>query len=107
MTKQDARALGFKEGYSAGQYCIVEPDDRRESDCTCFRIIGKQVCVECLTYTAFESEQNARQYSPWEFIASAINGCGGRADGLWDAYDAGVAAGIKKAVRKRLAKVAA
>ena len=43
----------------------------------------------------------ARDFSPWEFIASAINR-GRNPDGQWEAYDKGVTAGIHAAVTKRM-----
>lgn len=102
MTKHNARAIGFREGFNAGQYCEVCDIDRSEACCDCE---DGQECEECLSYAAFQSEQNARDFSPWEFIAHEINSDEENAEELWESYDAGVAAGIKKAVRKRLAIV--
>ena len=43
-----------------------------------------------------------RQYTPFEFFAHDINACGDRADGLWDAYDDGVLAGIYACLKDEL-----
>lgn len=68
---------------------------------TTHTFVSDQVCADCLTTAAYESEQNARQYSPWEFLAHEINS-GRNPEGQWEAYDAGVAAGIKLGVTQRL-----
>jgi hypothetical protein len=49
-----------------------------------------------------EAESNARQFSPFEFLAHDINETGDRAEGLWEAYDAGVFAGAKAGARERM-----
>jgi hypothetical protein len=103
MNQREARSEGFGHGYDAAIYCEVSAEDRQQAGCGCQ---GDAVCSECLTSAAFESEQNARQFSPWEFLAHDINECGDRSEGLWEAYDAGVASGIKRGVRERLARKA-
>ncbi|MFH1865035.1 MAG: hypothetical protein ABIK85_04060, partial [Candidatus Eisenbacteria bacterium] len=75
MNKREARSEGVAAGYQAGLYNDTEED-------------------------AFEAEENARQYSPFEFLASEMNRSRDP-DGLWDAYDEGVAVGVRKALRER------
>jgi len=43
---------------------------------------------------AFDCEDLDRQMSPFEFLAHDINETGDRAEGLWEAFDEGIAKGI-------------
>lgn len=99
MTKQDAYYNGRDNGLAAVKYCEVYDNDIREAGCNHGHL---EACKDCLTSAAFDSEQNARQYTPFEFLAAEINAQGDRADGLWDSYDKGVAVGIKKGLTARL-----
>jgi hypothetical protein len=56
---------------------------------------------EVLTNAAYEAEMNARQYSPWEFIAQEINDSDDPEE-LWEQYERGVTAGIQRGVRERI-----
>ena len=102
MTKDNAYSIGYDNGYNAGELCEVGSDDIRQAGCDC-RTEEQQVpfCDECLTAAAFESEQNARQFSPFEFTAHDINESEDSEE-LWERYDEGVAAGIAAAVKGRL-----
>lgn len=100
MTKREAYEEGREQGHSAALYTKIGDSDRREAGCD--HASGE--CRECLTSAAFESEQNARQSSPWEFLAHDINDDEDHSEGLWDAYDKGVAVGVKRGVRERLRK---
>ena len=104
MNQREAKDAGREHGTSAARYCEVGDSDRKQAGCECE---APCVCMDCLTAAAFESESNAREYSPWEFLAAEINGAEDRAEGLWEAYDAGVAAGIKAEARRRLRAQAA
>lgn len=99
MNQKEAREHGRDAGLAAAKYTEASPEDKREAGCDC---ADGQECHECLTRAAFESESNARQYSPWEFLAHDINSSGDRSEGLWEAYDKGVEVGIRKGVRERL-----
>lgn len=84
MTKKDAYSEGYDNGYSAAQDGYKRADqswDEYESDC-------------------FETEENARQFSPFEFTASEINQSR-NSESLWEAYDRGVAKGIHDGVKER------
>src|SRR5215475_5103846 len=100
MNKRQAKQIGDRNGYGAAIYCDA-PDAtcRFEASCDCSQ---GNYCEDCLTSSAYDSEQNARQFSPFEFTASAINKSGNRTESLWNAYDEGVAAGIKRGVARRL-----
>lgn len=80
MNKMDARAEGFERGYCAAIYGTGGYKDEDE-----------------FFQMAYDSEDNARQMSPFEFLAHDINSTGDRAEGLWDAYEKGVNDGIDKA----------
>ena len=84
MTKKDARLEGTDRGYEAGAYGTEGFKNKEE-----------------FFDMAFESEDNSRQFSPFEFFAHDVNDSGDRPDGLWEAYDEGVTAGIKKAWKER------
>jgi len=53
--------------------------------------------VEKIADEAFEAEQNGRQYTPFEFLASAFNKAE-NADELWEEYDRGVGEGISTGI---------
>jgi len=99
VNQRQARDEGAKNGYAAGRYAEVSDHDRKEADCECE---GTAVCKDCLTTAAYQAEENARQFTPFEFTAKAINDSGDRAEGLWAAYDDGVRSGIAKGVRETL-----
>lgn len=103
MNQRQSFQLGKRAGYNAAIYAEVSDSDRHHACCDCE---GKQECEECIMSAAYECEQNARQYSPFEFTAHEIN-TGRNPEGQWDAYDSGVEAGIKAGIKKRLARVAA
>jgi hypothetical protein len=45
---------------------------------------------------AFQAEENARQFSPFEHFAADVNGLGEwDAEDVWDAYEIGVAEGVE------------
>ena len=48
----------------------------------------------------FAAADHSRCYSPAEFLAKEFNDAGDRANGLWDAYEDGVARTIRAEVRK-------
>ncbi|SRR5260370_14074876 len=104
MNLKEAKEHGIDAGDCAVFYCEVSDVDRREASCDCK---DEQVCEECLTQAAFDSEMNARDFTPFEFLAHDINGSSpsDRADGLWLAYDAGVALGIKQGLKERLKEI--
>jgi len=101
MNQTQAMNIGRAEGFGAAIHCEVGDSDRKQADCEC---VPPAICCDCLAEAAYESEQNARQFTPWEFIAKAINECGRRAQGLWDAYERGVGKGIWQGVKARLGK---
>jgi hypothetical protein len=57
---------------------------------------------ENFVHECLESEEHARQYSPFEFTAHEFNESR-NPDGLWDAYEKGVYRGIIDVVKKAVA----
>jgi hypothetical protein len=109
MTKQEIRQRGIDAGYQAAIYTEVSDSDREQAGCICIEaedITDQAECAECISAAAYESEQNARSYSPFEHLAHAINESRDP-ESQWDAYDAGVEAGIKRGIEARLRKVSA
>jgi hypothetical protein len=98
MTKKQCYQLGRNHGHEAGAFCEVFEGEQKEAGCT---HDPEFYCVECLTYAASEAELNRRDYSPFEFIAREINQSHDP-DGLWEAYEQGVAVGIRQTIRNRL-----
>ena len=104
MNQKQAFQLGKRAGYNAAIYTEVSEGNKRDAtNCHCD---DWECCADCLSVAAYESEQNARDFSPFEFTAHEIN-TGRNPEGQWDAYDNGVEAGIKAGIKKRLARVAA
>ena len=99
MNQQDAKDYGIQQGLAAIRYCEVSDEDIQEAGCD--HEDNETVCDDCLTSAAYDSEMNARQYSPFEFFAHDINETGDRAEGLWSAYDEGVGVGIKRGLEQR------
>lgn len=94
MNKREARALGRDAGRSSAENnawdAFYEWKMSGDLDDTLF---------EHVTSVAFEGEQNSRQFSPFEFLAHDINDSRDP-EGVWEAYDQGVAAGIREVVVK-------
>jgi hypothetical protein len=102
MNKQTAHEKGVANGFAAAKNCTVSDHDKAEASCPCPPDDEAEFCGECLGHAAFDSEQNARQFSPFEFFANDINETGDRAESIWQAYDEGVALGIRRAMTRML-----
>lgn len=87
MNQKTAKLHGIDNGYTSAETNYKEG-----------------VTAEALTEEAFEGEMNGRDFSPFEFLAHDINETGDRAEGIWDAYDDGVAIGIKRFIRENKIK---
>lgn len=102
MTKREASTLGAEAGFAAAVYLEQVTDaDRRQAECTHAADVE---CADCIAAAAFAVEENARQFSPFEFTAAEINDAGERSEGLWESYDAGVAVGIRRGAKVRMGK---
>lgn len=70
---------------SEGAYTIEEP----------------QQVYDQMVHDAFGCEENDRQFTPFEFTASALNKRDD-SEAAWEAYEAGISMGITEAVKGRL-----
>lgn len=84
VTQRDA----YKEGYDTG-YEIARMNAH---------LIHK-LGVQKFVSMCHENEDHQRQYSPFDFTAHDFNESR-NPDGVWDAYEKGVSAGINAAVRE-------
>lgn len=80
VTQRDAYNEGFDTGYGIARFNVHN-----------LAKWGREKFLE----ECAGAEENARQYSPFEFTAAEFNRSR-NPDGLWDAYENGVMAGIKK-----------
>jgi hypothetical protein len=80
MNKRDAREAGVETGFGIGLDMENKPDFEDE-----------------FISDVLEIEDNARQFSPFEFFAHDMNEDENRADGLWEEYDKGLVIGAKRA----------
>lgn len=106
MNKKECREKGLKVGYDiaeanaaeiAKEWALGPPEEGywrlREYGSLHDAIVGEACSYEMESY---------RQYTPFEFFAKEINDSGDRSDGLWEAYDAGVARGADQAANDYL-----
>lgn len=105
MNQQEARTRGIANGLAAAENCEVCQEDKREAACPCNPGDPIEFCEECLGYAAHDAEQNARQYAGHlpEFDRDDDET---RYDGLWNAYNVGVATGIHRGMKPRLKALA-
>ena len=71
----------------AGETYRTEPDDEITPETF-------DECQDVHRALIFESESNARCYSPWEYTAAKINALD-ESEAAWEAYEAGVALAIE------------
>jgi hypothetical protein len=91
MNKRETFGTGFDTGYSIASsnvYDLLNPEFWTEEDAEKFQ--------SEMTLTEME---HYRQFSPFEFFASAINECW-NAEGLWDSYDKGVDSGVSRRLKE-------
>ena len=103
MTQKEAYDLGRRLGFEAAYWTTVEEAaaDLYQDDTT------RATLRDRMEEIAWERENNARDFSPWEHYAADINRSEPewRVEGLWEKYEEGVGVGIRKAVGKTLAAV--
>lgn len=95
------RDRGFECGKCAAEQIIVGECFNRQgleelSEWFDDDYVTKENMGDVLKYVAFAVEENNRQFSPFEFVAHAINS---EDPDLWEDYDAGIDAGIQIAAR--------
>jgi len=107
MNKSEARALGVAAGRNAARFCDI-PEIGTLTPLSLGLgavIVTRENIEEIARSCAFESEMGARDFSPFEFTAHEFNSAGDRSEGLWEAFDAGVAAAIDREIPARVAKL--
>jgi len=95
------RGLSFGGGADmpqAGDRCYVD-------DGSLVEVSDTATLEEAMLYQAYNAENHGRDYSPFEFIADAINQRGD-SEQAWEKYSAGIDAGIKENIEARIAAVA-
>lgn len=103
MNKREAKALGRERGFNAASWVDLPEIGKRywtESD-GWTEIESDDQAWDLVARIASDIEWNDRQFSPFKFIPSEINGAEDRADGLWEAFEEGITAGIARNVRLR------
>jgi hypothetical protein len=87
MNRKEAYRKGVDRGESIGESCLAEN--------------FAYASVDAYLEQCGESEENDRQFSPFEFLAHDINSHEEfRAEGLWEAFDRGISVGFNKAWRR-------
>jgi hypothetical protein len=99
VNKREARAEGTRNGYA------IATDNAVSVANTWLQNPDRDGAVlDAIVNAALETEaEHFRQFSPFEQFSKALNDCGDRADGLWDAYESGVRQGAVKAAREFIA----
>lgn len=87
MTKREAYRLGFSTGDEIAETQASEPEAKGMS------------CDELLSSVLETESDHYRQYSPFEDTAREFNDAR-NPDGMWEAYERGVAAGARRALRQ-------
>lgn len=101
--RDSARSDGYDAGYGAGNYMDFDfqiGDEIDDPDVDVGTIESEDDLENAFRQAAWASEQNARQFSPWEFTAKALNDGEAKFDvegDLWELYDEGVDEGISDA----------
>jgi len=96
---KDAYETGHDRGWGFGNGIEeVSEEDKRSAPCDCEE---DEACSECLFQSAGEIEIHARQYSPFEFIASEFNK-DINSEVLWEYFDEGITDGIRDGIKERL-----
>ena len=81
MNQKQARSLGHGTGYDIGHQLLTDSDMTFND-------------ADALVSEGLAVEENARQYSPFEFTALEFNNSK-YPDEIWEKYEAGIAAGLR------------
>lgn len=95
MKKKEAFRYGRERGYEAALCCELTEHQLDTMNIAEFRSV--------LRSEAYEAEDNSRQFAGFEFFAHEVNDENeGRSEGLWEAFDRGVAVGVERGVREQV-----
>jgi hypothetical protein len=111
MTLDEIKAAGHLRGLQCAEH-QTRPDvgsrvSAMDGMCRSGSIVleDEDEVDEYVTACAYGSEENSRSFSPFEFTAHGFNERDDAED-AWEAFDAGIAAGIAEGVRTSRAGVA-
>lgn len=103
MTQRDAYNLGKQEGECIASWQeLPEPGQSipKELDWFGYDKVNRHNALEVFLLYCSEAEENARQYSPFEFTAKEFNDSR-NPDEVWAKYEAGLQRGFVMNYRKR------
>lgn len=102
--EKSCHECGYDRGFEFLRFAIGEapvdfPLDYRtqNGDFAAGEMVTVDNCEEVWTVVAGDCESNNRQYSPWEFVADAINRHE-ESEGGWEAYNEGIYEGMEAAL---------
>lgn len=105
----DDYLAGYERGFNAASWCD-EPEigERipRHIDWVGYGEVSEDNIQEVHEMLAFESESASRDYSPFEFTAHDLNKDEDTSEERWEAFDAGIADGIRAELAKRYQQAA-
>lgn len=106
MNKKDAYNYGKEHGYSVASWVDVPELNDHIDPSIDYVGLGKRVTEDnrwdYMEMLCIASEENSRQYSPFEFLAYEINSIEDdwKSGEYWDEFDRGVNVGINKRIRE-------
>jgi len=101
---KDARKDGYARGYNIASWTEIPSigdEIPRHLDWVGYRIVDADNQADVWSMLVGEAESANRDFSPFEFTAHAFNESS-NSEGLWEAFDAGIQAGIAAYYRKHI-----
>lgn len=103
-TTKDAYERGFERGFNCASWQDVpEVGETIHTDSDGKVTIDEDNQWDVVQALASESEANNRDFSPFEFTASAFNKAR-NSEARWEAFDAGISDGISANIQGRMAQ---
>lgn len=103
MNKKDVRASGFMRGWNVASWQNMQAiGDSIPIGCDYYngdRRVTAENQIDIFIIACGDAESNDRDFSPFEFTAHDINESN-NPDSMWEAFDAGINAGIAAYIRK-------
>lgn len=106
MNKREAYRIGLNRGHCTASWVdIPEIGEKipRYIDYVGYSVVDADNIADVMEMYASANEASDRDFSPFEFTAHAINESL-NSEGLWEEFDRGVANGIRREIKRRLAK---
>jgi hypothetical protein len=106
-TKQEIYKAGFNRGFNIASWVDMPEIGSSIDKYIDWQGLGSTVTEENLAdymeTLAFESESMNREYSPFEFTAHDLNEMSEtKPYDVWEVFESGIAAGIRKNISKRI-----